>query len=557
MRTAPRAVPTESRLTTRAARALLLPAGLLAQTLLAAAPSAAEMRALGRQHGAGGEVTSRGGGAGLEEPAKGGTSVLHTTGADGGSFHLASDWVALDLDAFGAFGSSSAGGDAVFDDGTRSATTVFEYFVHASGVGFLDGDGLLLPPSAAGARRDGSAVVASYVLGPWRFDVRSELRDCEEPACAVLQQDWRVTNVTAEVRDLRLTAYLDGDLFFTGAWGNDHGVLRGDALYQFDQGSDPWAPSTFLGLTTAAPAALRSTREVGEFSEQRRRIARGGLLIPDALRRASGVSADADGDGVTDEGFDVSLAASEDFGDVAPGDSVTLEVRVRWGLGALADLPDAVGPTANAGGDRALECEGPDGTVVRLDASGSTPLARLDALRWFVDGRPVAEGTTADVVLGTGTHVVELLVVDDQGRRDADEAVITIVDSTPPTVRTGSPVRLWPPDHRLVPVVLPIDVHDACDDAPSVQVLAVTSDEPEDARRGGDGSTRADAQVRDGQLWLRRERLGGGDGRVYRALVLVEDAAGRRAPALVEFHVPHDADSDVVDSGVETTWSMR
>jgi len=67
------------------------------------------------------------------------------------------------------------GDDALFDDGNLRAGTVFEYMVHARGVGFLDGEALVLAQAYANARRDGDAVVASYLLGSFRFDVRSEL----------------------------------------------------------------------------------------------------------------------------------------------------------------------------------------------------------------------------------------------------------------------------------------------------------------------------------------------------------------------------------------------
>ena len=73
----------------------------------------------------------------------------------------------------------------------------------------------------------------------------------------------------------------------------------GAVLYQFDEGSDPAAPSTYLGLSSEAPEALRLVREVGEYSEQRRRLKQGGLLV-DRMRRSDGSDPDEDGDGAPD-----------------------------------------------------------------------------------------------------------------------------------------------------------------------------------------------------------------------------------------------------------------
>lgn len=488
-----------------------------------------------------------------KDPSTGAFAVLAAAvPGPNGPFRLESESVTLLLDAFGSFGTSTSGGAATFDDGTRRASTVYESMAHVRGVGFLDGDSQLLPQSAAHAHQDGSAVVASYRLGPWQVDLRSELSDCEEPHCAVLEQRWTLTNAGTVPADLAVTLYLDGDLFFSGAYANDFGALAGDVLYQFDEGSDPLAPSTYLGLESDAPAALSVAREVGEFSEQRRRISHGGLLVPGVLRRGTGANADADADGITDTGYDVTLGAQTDFGTLAPGESVELVGRTRWGLGRLVDLGSEPEPiTADAGGDRLVECEGAEGTVVRLDASGSSPLADLVRFDWSVDGAPAGEGATLDVVLQPGPHLVSLLVADAAGHSDEDQAVVEVADTVAPATLVLGPVVLWPPDHRLVPVRLPVAVHDDCSDDIALQVLSVTSDEPDEVGAGGDGMTAGDARVdADGTLWLRRERQGDGDGRVYRVLAAAVDGAGNRTPFFAEVRVPHSQAAPAQDSGV-------
>ena len=72
--------------------------------------------------------------------------------------------------------------------------------------------------------------------------------------------------------------------------------------------------------------------------------------------------------------------------------------------------------------------------------------------------------------------------------------------------------ELWPPDHRLVNVGLRVDVGEACCGRAAVS-LAVFSDEPADGL--GDGDTPIDARIAAPDLYLRQERSGQGDGRVY------------------------------------------
>jgi RHS repeat-associated protein len=72
--------------------------------------------------------------------------------------------------------------------------------------------------------------------------------------------------------------------------------------------------------------------------------------------------------------------------------------------------------------------------------------------------------------------------------------------------------ELWPPNHQLQDVGLRVNEGDACAGLATTHV-AVYSDEPDDA--SGDGSTIHDAQLVAPDLFLRSERQGGGNGRVY------------------------------------------
>jgi RHS repeat-associated protein len=121
-----------------------------------------------------------------------------------------------------------------------------------------------------------------------------------------------------------------------------------------------------------------------------------------------------------------------------------------------------------------------------------------------------------------------------------------LAEADPPSCREsllagGIPVvsvaksELWPPNHELVDVGLRVDEGAACRDRASVGV-AVWSDEPDDAT--GDGSWIHDAQIDPPDLYLRRERQGSGDGRVYLIVgtATYEGVAARGCGAVV---VPH------------------
>ena len=89
------------------------------------------------------------------------------------------------------------------------------------------------------------------------------------------------------------------------------------------------------------------------------------------------------------------------------------------------------------------------------------------------------------------------------------------------------------------------EVDDVCDAAPEVRLVAVTSNEPDDAIGLGDGRTvddiqRAEFGQDDRDLMLRAERDGQGGGRTYTLTYEARDASGNTASQSVVVSVPHD-----------------
>jgi hypothetical protein len=205
-----------------------------------------------------------------------------------------------------------------------------------------------------------------------------------------------------------------------------------------------------------------------------------------------------------------------------------------------------IAPVANAGADQTAECPGP----VTLDGSGSTDANStagtnddITSYAWYLGDTKIAEGEVAHVNLPVGTHVITLKVTDKAGATSTDMVTVTIVDTKPPVVTLRmSPARLWPPNHKMQTVQPIFDIRD-CDPAPKVQLVSVTSSEPENGL--GDGDTAPDivgasVGTDDRSVQVRSERAGGGSGRVYTFVYRVTDASGNATEATATVTVPHD-----------------
>lgn len=202
-------------------------------------------------------------------------------------------------------------------------------------------------------------------------------------------------------------------------------------------------------------------------------------------------------------------------------------------------------PTADAGSDQTVEQESWEGTEVTLDASGSSDPDDDPLTFTWAEGTDILAGPTTDaqvdVMLPLGSHTVTLTVDDDMGGTDTDDVVVVVVDTTPPSIDSAStsPSMIWPPNHKMVNVSVNAVVTDICDSAPTYQVTAVESDEPENGE--GDGDTAPDFEIiGDHSVKLRAERAGGGDGRTYTITIVATDASGNTATGQATVVVPHD-----------------
>lgn len=114
-------------------------------------------------------------------------------------------------------------------------------------------------------------------------------------------------------------------------------------------------------------------------------------------------------------------------------------------------------------------------------------------------------------------------------------------DLAPPVISdlTATPSILWPPDHRMVPVAVSVDVSDDVDEAPVCAVVSVASNEP--VVGGGSGMTLPDWKIVGPlAIELRAERAGTGNGRAYTVGIECTDASGKSSAATATVAVPHD-----------------
>jgi uncharacterized repeat protein (TIGR01451 family) len=169
-------------------------------------------------------------------------------------------------------------------------------------------------------------------------------------------------------------------------------------------------------------------------------------------------------------------------------------------------------------------------------------------------GATVSKSFVANVAIGAPSSITNTATVTGQRpdpnlANNTDSATLTVNHNPVCTGLTGGP-QLWPPNHKLVRVTIS-GATDPDNDVLTTTVNHVTQDEPLNAL--GDGNTSPDAMpaAASNQVWLRAERSGLGDGRVYRIAVTVTDGKGGSCTGTPSVGVPHDqgGQSTAVDSG--------
>ena len=143
---------------------------------------------------------------------------------------------------------------------------------------------------------------------------------------------------------------------------------------------------------------------------------------------------------------------------------------------------------------------------------------------------------------------------------DGDDPVLTWVeqgvaeawvpDTVPPEIAASiGPIPFWPPDHEMIQMILDVTVKDKIDSddlnvysgSAAWYVHSVSSNQPELGTGDGDYAPDWILPEDDVQsLWLRRERAGNLDTRVYTVTLKALDMAGNETTVDVDVRVEHD-----------------
>jgi hypothetical protein len=171
----------------------------------------------------------------------------------------------------------------------------------------------------------------------------------------------------------------------------------------------------------------------------------------------SGTVDSEDPEGLCEDGTTICRADSPDCDGIgggvctfgAPGDPLVVDVTLA---GTLVNQP----PTADAGGDRTVECTSPDGASFVLDGTGSSDpdgAGDIRVVSWRQGhrvGPEVGFDRTLAVSVGVGdSEVYVMRVFDAFAQMDEDTATAGVVDTTAPAVFCNAPATIPPPNRPL------------------------------------------------------------------------------------------------------------
>jgi hypothetical protein len=188
------------------------------------------------------------------------------------------------------------------------------------------------------------------------------------------------------------------------------------------------------------------------------------------------------------------------------------------------------------------ECATTGGTFLNLQATALD----LCGGTMEVSNDHTGTGLDASGFFALGTTSVVFTARDGEGHTSTCTTQVTVRDTIAPTLSVlTNPSVLWPANHDLVPVETRFTTQDICDPGVRIELVSVTSSEPDDAAGTSDGATTQDIQqavlgTSDASLLLRAEREGKGPGRVYELLYSAVDSSGNATTAIGVVTVPHD-----------------
>jgi len=183
-------------------------------------------------------------------------------------------------------------------------------------------------------------------------------------------------------------------------------------------------------------------------------------------------------------------------------------------------------------------------------AASASAVHAILGVYFHVDGHTVGQPVASPpytvawdtTTVPDGRHILTAAVLDASGAVVRSDPVAVTVrnvsDATPPTLSiVATPAVLWPPNHKLVRVIIRVNVSDDADPSPGVKLVSITCN---DACNPAEDIQRADQATDDREFDLRAERTGGGSSRAYTITYSATDASGKISTSTTTVVVPHD-----------------
>lgn len=233
-----------------------------------------------------------------------------------------------------------------------------------------------------------------------------------------------------------------------------------------------------------------------------------------------------------------------------PPGNTTITLTVSDGISNSTDtvnivVLDTTPPIVDAGPNMTVEQESHNGTQVTLNGTATDVVSTRFNFTWSENGTVLetninATNTTLVYTFNLGMHMVMLNATDQAGNTGIGNVTVTVIDTRPPQLNaTATPSSLWPPNHKYVEVKINASAFDICDPNPTISLVSIKSNEPDNGI--GDGNTSNDIIIINNFTFrLRAERSGTGSGRIYTITYRAIDASGNSATMTVEIEVAHN-----------------
>ena len=176
----------------------------------------------------------------------------------------------------------------------------------------------------------------------------------------------------------------------------------------------------------------------------------------------------------------------------------------------------------------------------------------------------VTYGNDAPGSYPKGNTTVTWTATDGSGNTATATQIVTIIDNEAPVITPNASATMWPPNHKYQSFSLTDMVASVSDNCPGVSIADINirrvwSDEPEDVGGGGDGNTIDDIVIAGDckSVQLRKERQGGGNGRVYTVELSLTDVSGNTTIATFQASVPHNQNGTAFDDGAAAGYTVN